>query len=101
MKILAWHISIKTGFSSNPGKLGKYFQQHLEPELWDMLMATYADADYDRTWDALEQMCRLFRITSRAVAEHFDFEYPLDEDQKVSAHISHIRSLPRDAKEMY
>ena len=37
MKMLRWHIGVKTRFSRNPGKLGKYFQQYLEPELWNML----------------------------------------------------------------
>jgi aminoglycoside 6-adenylyltransferase len=101
IKMLDWQIGLKTKFSRNPGKYGKYFQQYLEPELWELLMSTYANADYDQTWDSLEKMCQLFRIVSKIVAEHFDFEYPLDEDQNVSAHIKYVRSLPKDAKEMY
>jgi aminoglycoside 6-adenylyltransferase len=101
MKMLDWHIAIKTEFSCNPGKFGKYFKQYLEPELWDLLMATYADADYDHTWESLEMMCRLFRITSQAVAAYFGFDYPLEDDEKVSAHLKHVRSLPKDAPEMY
>src|SRR5688572_13012461 len=53
LKLLAWHIGVKTQFSRNPGKLGKYFQRYLEPELWEMLQETYAEASYDKTWDAL------------------------------------------------
>ena len=101
MKMLAWYIAIQTDFSCNPGKYGKYFQKYLDPGLWDLLMATYTDAEYDHTWDALENMCQLFRITSQSVAKHFGFEYPFDEDHNVSAHIKHVRSLPKDAEEMY
>jgi aminoglycoside 6-adenylyltransferase len=101
MKMLNWYIGIKTGFSISPGKHGKYFKQHLEPELWDQLMATYADADYDHTWDSLTQMGQLFRRVSSNVADHFGFEYPQAEDQNVSAHIAHVRKLPKDAQEMY
>jgi len=101
MKMLAWQIGIMTDFKINPGKEGKYFKQYLEPEQWELLMATYADADYENTWDSLEQMCQLFRKSSRLVSEHFGFEYPLEDDQKVTAHLKHVRSLPKDAKDMY
>ena len=47
MKMLTWYIGVKTQFSRNPGKFGKYFQQYLEPELWKMLQKSYADSSYD------------------------------------------------------
>jgi len=66
-----------------------------------MLEKTYADADYDHTWEALFTMCELFRVVARQVATHFSFEYPNKDDDKVSAHLRHVRSLPRDATEVY
>lgn len=101
MKMLVWQIGIKTHFSVNPGYFGKYFKQFLEPEVWDMLLDTYSDADTKKTWDALDTMCQLFRSTALGVAEHFGFEYPHLEDQRVRAHLDHVRSLPKDASEMY
>jgi aminoglycoside 6-adenylyltransferase len=101
MNMLVWYIGMKTEFQKNPGKEGKYFKQILEPELWDLLLNTYASANYEQTWEALETMCRLFRITATAVADHFGFEYPIGYDERVSAHLQHVRSLPKDAKEMY
>ncbi|MEW6031126.1 MAG: aminoglycoside 6-adenylyltransferase [Chloroflexota bacterium] len=101
MKMLRWHIGVKTQFTRNPGKLGKYFKQYLEPELWELLQKTYADASYDNTWEAMFTMCSLFRRVALPVAEHFGFDYPHSDDQRVSAHLEHVRSLPKDAKEMY
>ena len=66
-----------------------------------MLLKTYADASYENTWEALYAMCGLFRITALRVAEHLGFDYPYDDDRKVSAHLQHVRLLPKDAKEMY
>ena len=101
MKMLGWHIGIVTGFTCNPGKFGKNFEQYLEPELWGLLLETYADADYDHTWESLEKMCQLFRITGQSVAAHFGFEYPQKDDGNASAHLRHVRSLPNDVEEMY
>ncbi len=101
MKMLTWHVGIKTQFSCNPGYHGKYFQRYLEPELWEMLLNTYVDASYDHTWEGLSAMCDLFRKVALPIAEHFGFEYPHDDDRRVSAHLEHVRSLPKDAKEIY
>jgi aminoglycoside 6-adenylyltransferase len=101
MKMLAWHIGVQTRFSRNPGKLGKYFQQYLEPELWNLLQKTYADASYDNTWEALFTMCDLFRRVAVPIAEQYGFDYPHGDDRRVSAHLQHVRFLPKDAKEMY
>jgi aminoglycoside 6-adenylyltransferase len=100
MKMLTWHIGLKTQFLRNLGKYGKYFKQYLEPELWDMLLETYSDASYSNTWEALHTMCDLFRIMALPVAEHFGFAYPHGDDERVRAHLNHVRILPRDSKEI-
>lgn len=100
-KMLTWTVAIKTQFQVNPGKYGKKFKQTLEPSLWDLLILTYSDANYEHTWDALISMCNLFRKAAIAVAEHFSFSYIQDEDTKVSTHLEHVRHLPKVAREMY
>jgi len=101
MKMVTWYVGMKTQFAYNPGKFGKYLKQYLEPELWEMLLKTYSDADYEHTWEALFTMCELFRTTAVRVAAHCGLEYPYGDDERVSAHLRHVRSLPKDAKELY
>jgi aminoglycoside 6-adenylyltransferase len=101
MKMITWHIGVKTQFSCNPGKIGKYFKQYLEPKLWEMLQKTYSDASYESTWGALYTTCNLFRIIAVHIAENFGFDYPYYDDERVSAHLKHVHVLPKNAKEMY
>jgi len=101
MQMLNWHVGVETGFCRNPGKFGKYLQRYLEPELWELLQRTYADADLERTWQALFATCDLFRRLALGVAAHFGFEYPHGDDERVSAHLRHVKTLPRDATEIY
>ncbi len=101
MRMLTWYIGWKTGFSVYPGKLGKYFQRYLEPELWDLLLRTYSDASYEHAWQALFAMGELFRKIAIPLADHFGFAYPYGDDQRVSAYLQRIHDLPKDAKEIY
>jgi aminoglycoside 6-adenylyltransferase len=101
MKMLAWHVGVKTRFTDSPGKFGKHLKQHMEASHWAMLEKTYSDASYDKTWESLHAMCSLFRIIAVAVAEHFQFGYPFGDDEKVSAHLRYVQSLPHNATDMY
>lgn len=101
MKMLEWYVGVKTDFQQSPGKLGKYLDQFLAPDLWTLLLQTYADADYEHSWDALLAMGELFRQIAIPVAEHFGYTYPVGDDERVTAHLRHVRALPKDAATMY
>jgi aminoglycoside 6-adenylyltransferase len=100
MKMLVWYIGLKTDFSVNTGKFGKYLSKYLDPGLWELLLQTYAGPDYEQTWDALQSMSDLFRKIAVPVANEFGFEYPKLDDRRVSAHLEHVRRLPEDAFEL-
>ena len=82
-------------------KNGKYLREYLDPEQWETLLRTYSDADEEDTWVALHTMCNLFRRLAVDVAGHFGYEYPHQDDERVSAHLLHVERLPRDAEEIY
>ncbi len=100
MKMLTWYFGMRTGFRKAPGKAGKYLPSGLEPETWDELKATYADADFERNWQSLFAMGRLFRRVARQVASAYEFEYPQGDDDRVSAYLARIRNLPEGAREI-
>jgi aminoglycoside 6-adenylyltransferase len=101
MDMLAWYVGVRTRFSVNVGKSGKYLRRYLEPELWRLLERTYADARSESAWEALFAMCRLFRGAAHEVGDHFGYQYPEGEDARVTAHLQHVRALPRTASEIY
>jgi aminoglycoside 6-adenylyltransferase len=101
MKMLDWYAGVRFECRRSPGKFGKYLQECLEPELWELLLKTYADGESDRTWEALFAMCELFRRTVLEVAQGYGLEYPQRDDERVSAHLRHVQALRADAEEMY
>lgn len=101
MQMVEWRIGAKTGFTVSTGKDGKYFKEHLEDETWQVFLKTYPDADYDKIWDALLTMGDLFRGMALGVAGHCGYEYPRGDDDRVTVHLRHVRTLPKDAHEIY
>ena len=65
------------------------------------MLKTYSNADYTQTRESLFAMCDLFRRVAAPLADHYGFDYPWEDDRRVSAHLQHVRALPRNAKEMY
>jgi aminoglycoside 6-adenylyltransferase len=97
MLMLQWHIGVKSGFAVDPGKQGRYYEKYLEPELWEAFKTTYSAADYEDIWQALFLMGQLFRETAIGVANHLGYEYPFEEDKRVTGYLSHVKTLPKDS----
>jgi aminoglycoside 6-adenylyltransferase len=91
MMMLTWMVGYRTQFTQSVGKQGKDLPRWLEPELWSLFEQTYADADYDRNWEALLTCCELFRRAAHEVAAQSGFTYPADDDARVSAYLNSIR----------
>ncbi|ALP34817.1 aminoglycoside adenylyltransferase [Paenibacillus sp. IHB B 3084] len=99
--MLEWHIGIRTDSAADPGKQGKYFEQHLEPEHWTAYVQTFADADYEHMWQTLFRMGDLFREVALEVANHYSYEYPAQDDQRVTYYLHHVQALPADTKDIF
>lgn len=46
-------------------------------------------------------MGELFRETAKEVARYGGYAYNLEEDEKVLAHLAHVRNLPANAESIY
>jgi len=64
MAMLNWHIGIRTGFSADPGKFGKYFEKHLSEQHWKAFVQTYPDGEFENIWRALFVMLMVGNIST-------------------------------------
>jgi len=92
LTMLEWEAGVRTGFSVSVDKCRKYLEAYIPAASWQALMRTYAAGNYAACWDALFAACELFRTTARRVGEEFGFEYPTDDDQRVTAHLQQVRA---------
>ncbi|CAG0928598.1 Aminoglycoside 6-adenylyltransferase [Thermoflexales bacterium] len=101
LKMLRWYFGVQTDFQKSSGKLGKYLKGQIDAELWALLEGTYSDSQLDHIWEALFSMDDLFRQSAKSVANCFEFNYPEQDDIKVSNYVRHVKKLPKDATEIY
>lgn len=85
MRMMTWYIGVGTDFKSETGTGGKYFEKYLKASKWNSFVRTFSDGDYERTWQAIFEMGALFRDAALTVSEHFGYDYPIHEDEQVTA----------------
>ncbi len=90
-RMAAWLIGVQTGFSANPGKMGKYFKKHLPPDLYARYAATYPRCGAEEIQAAADVMCDLFHEMARTVAGHFGFAYRQNEEDGSRAYLRMVR----------
>lgn len=100
MKLVGWHIGVRTEFTVSSGKGGKYIQEYVESGIWDKLVLTYPDGQYENIWKALFDMGDLFDELTIEVGKALDFDLP-DDASKVRPYLHRIHKLPEDCKKLY
>jgi aminoglycoside 6-adenylyltransferase len=99
LHLLEWYAAMNHGWSITTGAYGKWLESFLPPEVWEQYTRTYAGPDYDDTWEALFTALSLVRQIGPPLAQHLGYEYPLEDDRRVIAHLQRVRALPRSATE--
>lgn len=99
--VVSWWIGIQTDFQVSPGKLGKYFKNYLPDPYWKMYEQTYSAAGYESMWESIFVTCELFRVLAKEVAAHFNFTYPMEDDQNMTAYLKQVRNLPAEANDIF
>jgi aminoglycoside 6-adenylyltransferase len=98
--MLSWWIGIQSGFSADPGTCGKYFERHLPALMWERYRETCAAASPQDLWQALAAMGGMFREAAGDVAHAVGHSYPMQDDERVSAYLTRVQALPKDATDI-
>ena len=99
--MLEWHIGMKTDFTVNTGKFGKHFEQYIEEDMWEQFKRTFSNAEYENIWESFFVMSDLFREVANEIANTYEYQYPQDEDDKVTNYLKHVKALPKDSTSIY
>jgi len=100
-EMVRWWIGTNNNFDVSTGKMGKYFERYLPAPYWEIYERTYSDSNYDNFWNSIFVTCELFPTLAKEVASNFSFSYPADDDENMTEYLNHVRTLPRDAQDIY
>lgn len=100
-RLLEWKIGMEQEFCVSPGKAGKYMGKFLSEEEYQMFLATYSAAEESAVWKAVFSMCGLFQRIALEVSEKLGFHYNMAEADNSRRFLEHVKTLPRDAEEIY
>lgn len=90
-KMIDWYIGVNTDFAVSPGKMGKFYQKFLRPELYQKYLSTYPDGDAAHFWAAVFAACELFREIAVPVADRLGFSYRYDEDENMTEYLRKVK----------
>ncbi len=93
MKIIEWRIGINTDFSVNFGASGKNLKQYVDVELYEKILATYADSNIENLWKSLFLMTDIFDESAKNIADYFGFSYNNVESLNVINYLKEAKSL--------
>lgn len=92
IQLLTWFGAYKTDYKISLGKFSRHLQEFIEPELWDDLLHTYSNANYENMWQALIRMCELFDKVVTKMADVYRFDYNRQEYLKVFSYLKAVQS---------
>lgn len=97
LPMLEWRSEIDHGWSVKPGPFGRHLKQWVRPDLWTALESTYAGANLDDNWAALDTSIDLLRTVAVEVGAHLGYAYPHDLEQRAVTYVRKIKALDRQA----
>ena len=68
MRMLSWRAGLEQGFNFSIGKDYKYLQKHIPESDWEQLMLSWRADSHENIWNALFEVCDLFKKVSFEVA---------------------------------
>lgn len=100
--IIEWYIGMQHDWKVTTNKYGRLFRQYLSPELWHRVEQTFAGADLQDNWRALEAYVSLGRELGMAIAAQLGYRYPHKLDEQISRYVETIKQLPpKEQKSIY
>ncbi|MGE7690349.1 aminoglycoside 6-adenylyltransferase [Lysinibacillus sp. NPDC097214] len=88
LTMFEWKVGIETKFSLSVGKNSKYLERYVTKDIWERLMKTYPNGDYEHVWNSLFEMICLFEQVAIEVADILEYQYPYEEANKVKDYLN-------------
>lgn len=89
--MLDWYIGGAAAFQVSPGKWGKFYRRYLPEEYYAQYEKTFSGPGFAETWEAMEEMCRLFAAVAPQVGEQLGYPYRKDEEEGMKRYLQWLK----------
>lgn len=100
-RMLSWKVGMEHDFAVSVGKSAKYIGRWLQKEVYRQYLDTFFGSSCEDAWRAVLVMCDLFAQTAVTVAQALGYHYDTKEGEAARGFLEHVRTLPKDAEEIY
>jgi len=90
MTMIQWQIGLQNNFLVSFGKAGKNMRRYLSPGEFEIVLATYADADIGNNWQALFLMADLFKKYAENLSRSLKFSHDRLEQVNVLEYLKQV-----------
>lgn len=97
LRLLIWEAGESTDFTVSVGKSAKYIEKYLEAEEYEQYLKSYPQAQTEKIWAAVEEMCNQFSRISKRLGERFGFAVDQKQEHSSRLFLACTKCLPEDA----
>lgn len=90
-QVIEWDLAFQHTFKLNPGKLGKWFKDFMEPHDYERYLKTYTSAKKDALWEGIDCAMDLMSLYAKRVAKALDYPYIESEEHAIRSYLSWIK----------
>lgn len=101
LTMLSWRAGAAHGFAVSVGKAGKYLDRWVDADVYRRYLDTWAPAETDAVWDAVEVMVALFDESARKVASALGLRYDERQTAAIRLFLNRVRQLSTDATSIF
>lgn len=87
LRLLSWRAGADHDFEISVGKAGKYLDRWLDEGLYRRYLATYAPAELDAVWCAVETMVMLFAEVAETLAKDLRLTYDVAQTNAIRQYL--------------
>jgi len=98
-EMISWYVGMNTNYTISTGKHGKYLEKNLENKTWQEYLSTFPTGNYDSIWNAMFSACSLFRKIAIAISKCYLYEYPFDDDKRMTKYLKNLQINEAERKD--
>jgi aminoglycoside 6-adenylyltransferase len=91
--MMSWYIGMNNGYNLSTGNFGKHLEKYLEKPFWQEYENTFSIGQYAAIWDAMLSACSLFRTLAVIIAERYTYDYPFDDDRRMTEYLMNLKNI--------